>query len=287
MINTDNTRHFVKKKGDHLWFFNNWQDFLANAGLTEFNHFMKLSGVQVDRNRATVVYRVVLGDKKQVFYIKIHKNYFKRNIKSLFKKEPYSRIELRNLMHYARADLDVLEPVAWGWRSGVNGEENFLLIQELNDYVSLQEWLKGTEGLSFERRQNVALAVIKMLSKMHNNGLAHVDLFSWHIFIKNDGKKCHAHPIDLERTKKKGFFPGSDWLIRRKQANDLAALHLTIPWPLVSFSERMRYFKEYCRLRGINDQDRSFLNLVLSIARHRGRKKKFKPFGVANKFITG
>jgi len=121
-----------------------------------------------------------------------------------------------------------------------------------------------------------------MLAKMHCGGLAHIDLFSWHVFVKKTGEGHFlAHPIDLERTKVKGGWPWSQWLIRRKQANDLAVLHLTVPWPQVSSAERMRFYHAYCKSLGIRKKDRSFLKLILATARHRGRKRKFKPFGVA------
>ena len=282
-INTDGTRHVLINREDGLCFFKEWEAFLESVGLTKFDDFLHLTGKEVDRNRATVVYRITLGDAKQVFYIKLHRNYVKRNMKSFFQKVPYSGIELNNMMHYARAGLDDLDPVAWGWRSGPDGDDSFLLLKELTGYVSLQQWLGGPEIAFQKERRSVSHAVAVMLAKMHDHGLAHIDLFSWHVFIKKLDHGFFAHPIDLERTKIKQDFFGSEWLIRRKQANDLAVLHLTVPWPLISFAERMRFYDDYCRIRGINDRKRSFLKLVLSIARQRGGKKKFTTYGVAAK----
>jgi hypothetical protein len=281
MFDTSGTRHSVEKISDDLWMFNGWQDFLSAAGLIDFNTIAAQTGKEMDRNRGSVVYRLELGPRKEIFYLKLHKNYYKQTLKTLYKKIPYSLIELNAMMHYARAGLDALEPVAWGWRS--HGAENisFLLIKELTGYCSLFEWLDTPESKFVKNRRAVACAVAVMLGRMHGYGLAHVDLFSWHIFIKKQDNIYKAHPIDLERTRVKGKLPWASWLIRRKQANDLAVLHLTLPWPEISFPERMRMYHEYCRIMGIAPKDRSFLKLVLATARHRGRKGKFQRYGVA------
>ena len=284
MIDTTGTRYELEEGGEGLWLFKGWRDFLASAGLTEFDHFVLLSGTEVDRNRRSLVYRLRLGEEKQLFYLKLHKNYVKKSLSTLFKKVVLTQIELMNMMHYARAGLDALEPVAWGWRSGEDGDISFLLIKNLDGYQSLQEFLNGPGCSSRRQRHAVARAVKSMLVKMHRYGLAHVDLFSWHVYVKKIGESdFRAHPIDLERTKVKGGWPWSQWLIRRKQANDLAVLHLTVPWPQISSAERMRFYHAYCKSLGSNVKDRSFLKLVLTTARHRGRKRKFKPFGVAEK----
>lgn len=282
MIDTAGTRYEIMKKGESLWFLNDWEEFLGSVGLEELDDFLRLSGKEMDRNRRSVVYRLELGVNKTVFYIKIHRNYVKKGLGTFFRKIPYCKIEVNNMMHYARAGLEELEPVAWGWRSGkVNVA--FLLIKELDGYLSLQEWLESPDCLSAKKRRKVSTAIARMLALMHSYGLAHIDLFTWHIFIKKDGDGYRAHAIDFERTKVKGFWPWSQWLMRYRQANDLAVLHLTAPWPQISFSERMRLYHDYCSFIDIKAGDRFFLKRILAIARHRGRKGKFKRFGVADR----
>ncbi len=281
MFDTHGTRHRVERVSDDLWIFNGWRDFLSAAGLTDFDAIAARTGEEMDRNRGSVVYRLELGPERQVFYLKLHKNYYKQTLKTLYRKIPYSKIELECMMHYARAGLDELEPVAWGWRSHAAENISFLLIGELAGYQDLYQWLETPESKLAENRRAVGRAVAEMLGRMHSHGIAHIDLFSWHIFIKKQGDGYRAHPIDLERTRIRGRWPWSSWLSRRKQANDLAVLHLTLPWPRISFSERMRMYHEYCRIMGITPNDRSFLRLVLAIAKHRGRKGKFQRYGVA------
>ncbi|MEA3467477.1 MAG: lipopolysaccharide kinase InaA family protein [Thermodesulfobacteriota bacterium] len=280
-IDTTGTRYTMKEGGDGLWFLKGWRDFLKSAGLTTFDQFVHLSGTEVDRNKRSLVYRLKLGEDKQVFYLKLHTNYVRRNLSTLYKKVLITQIELTNMMHYARAGLDELEPVACGWRSGEDGISSFLLIKELDGYQSLQDFLTGSDCSSRQQRRAVAEAVVAMLAKMHGYGLAHIELFSWHIFVKKtkDGHYL-AQPIDLERTINKDNWPWSQWLIRRKHANDLAVLNLTVPWPHISSAERMRFYHAYCKTMGISKNDRSFFKLILGIAKHRGRRSKFQPAGV-------
>lgn len=283
MFDTHGTRHSATRMSDDLWVFNDWQDFLSAAGLTDFDAIAAQTGKEMDRNRGSVVYRLELGPENEVFYLKLHRNYYKQTLRTLYKKIPYSMIELSCMMHYARAGLDDLEPVAWGWRPNSSDSISFLLIKELTDYQPLDQWLNSPPSKISSERRAVSRAIAEMLGKMHNHGLAHIDLFAWHIFIKKDDGSYKAHPIDLERTRIRGGCLCSRWFIRRKQANDLAVLHLTTPWNLVKSTERMRMYHEYCYFMGGNPKDRSFLKLVLAVAKHRGRKGKFQRFGVAEK----
>jgi hypothetical protein len=281
-IDCTGTKNSLCQHGRSLWIFHPWKQFLDEIGLQKFEDFSKLTGKEMDRNRRSVVYRLELGAEKEIFYLKIHTNYYKRGLKTLYRKVPYPQIELANMMEYARAGLKKLEPVAWGWKQGTaEGDISFLLIKELSGYKSLKEWLKDPACATPRQRRPLARAVARMMATMHDHGLAHIDLFTWHIFAKKEGEQWTAHPIDLERTQRQGCWPWSKLLNRHNQANDLAVLHLTTPWPLISLSERMRCYHDYCTLRNLPKGDRFFLAQVLSIARHRGRKGKFQVYGVA------
>lgn len=282
MIDTYGTRYSIEKLAVDLWVFQGWQDFLKHLKLNTFDSFLGLSGEVVDRNRRSVVYRLVLGEGQRIFYLKIHRNYFKKNLRTLYKTVPVIQTELTNLMHYARAGFDVLEPVACGWHPVKGGGDSFLLVEDLQGYRSLQEWLADAEIETHGFHGKISEALASMLAKMHTYGLAHVDLFSWHVFLKKDQGKFKAIPIDLERTKIKGNWPfWSQLRIDRKQANDLAALHLTVPWPQVSMRQRLRFFLNYCRLMNGQCGNKRQLRKVLSIAGLRGQHKKFEKFGVA------
>ncbi len=281
VIDTSGTRYKIEKVSDYFWVFNGWKNFLNECGLTEFKSFMELTGTIVDKNKRSMVYQIDLGKSKRRFYLKIHKNYIKKNLRTAFKGVPQTLIELKNLMHYARIGMDVLEPVAWGFHPSPKGGDSFLLVEQLHGYRSLQEWLEEEETQNEAIQREISEALAVMTAKIHTHDLAHVDLFSWHVFLKKDQGSFTAIPIDLERTIIKGKWPlWSSAKIARKQAKDLAALHLTIPWPQVGLWQRLRWYVRYCQLTGGLHDRKKYLKKILSIARKRGVQKKFKKFGV-------
>lgn len=284
MIDTSDTRYKFESWAPGVWTLGGWQEFLRSQRLNDLDDFIKLRGEVVDRNRRSRVHRISLGSPARTFYLKLHRDYMKRSWRRFFKPMAMVEQELANLMNYARAGFDDLEPVAWGWRRPQKGGESFLLLAELEGYRSLQEWLSDRDLTADPaRRRTLREAVTRMLTRIHQAGLAHVDLFSWHIFLKPQGDAFLALPIDLERSRIKGAWPWSSRKIMKKQANDLAVLHLTVPWPQVGFSERMRFFLNYRGHQALSRDDKRLLRKVLAIARHRGRQKKFKPFGVAER----
>jgi len=288
MIDTSNTRYTYKPWAPGVWAFGGWQGFLRSQGLNEMDDFIALRGEVVDRNRKSLVHKISLGSPAETFYLKKHRGYMKRSWKRFFRSRIMVERELSNLMHYARAGFDALEPVAWGRRPRKKGGESFFLLANLAGFKSLQAWLSDeTFAADRMRRKALGEAVTRMLKGMHEAGLAHVDLFSWHIFLKYQDDTFHAVPIDLERSAVKALWPWSSKKMMRKQANDLAALHLTVPWPQVGFGERMRFFLNYRGHRTLSREDRRLLRKVLAIAQHRGRKNKFEPFGVADRLNPG
>ena len=284
MLNTSNTRYEYSSYAPFVWVLDGWQDFISSEKLKNLDDFISLQGEIVDQNRRSQVHNLKLGPLQQTFYLKKHKDYVKRSWNTLFRSSPILIKELQNLMHYARAGFDVLEPVAWGWRPRKGGGDSFMLVAELEGYKSLQDWVSVQDNVDdHTKMQTMIKSVAGMVHCIHESDLAHVDLFSWHVFLKPKGVDFEAHPIDLERTEIKDHLPWSSWRIRRKQAFDLAALHLTVPWPQISFSDRMRFFLYYRGHNRLTNGDKRFLRTVLKIASSRGKYGKFKPYGIADK----
>ena len=287
MIDTSDTRYEFESWAPGVWTLGGWRDYLLSVHLNDLDDFIKLRGEVVDRNRRSRVHRISLGSPPRTFYLKLHRGYVKRSWKHFFKPRAMVEQELANLMNYARAGLDALEPVAWGCRSRKRGGDSFLLLSELEGYRSLQDWLSDRQVMAHPvRRRSLRQAVARMLRGIHEAGLAHVDLFSWHIFLKPEGDEFLALPIDLERSRIRGPWPWSSRRILEKQANDLAVLHLTVPLPQVGSGERMRFFLDYRNHQRLSWDDKKLLQRILTIARHRGRRGKFKPFGVADRLST-
>ncbi len=286
MINTINTRYEYKLWSPDVWALNGWYDFLETAKLRNMDDFMSLQGEIVDKNRRSQVHKIDLGSSSRTFFLKKHENYVKRTWKTFFRSVPMIKWELKNLMCYARAGFDALEPVACGWRSKKGGGDSFMLLAELEGYKSLQDWLSDPDVLDDPIMvRSLSNAVAGMLHRIHKAGLAHVDLFSKHVFLKHHGNKFLAQPLDLERTKVKGNLPWSSWHIRRKQVFDLAALHLTVPWPQVGYTKRLRSFLEYLGHSNLSQDDKLLLRKALKIAADKGQHPKFKSYGVADRLI--
>jgi len=281
VIDTTATRYRFKSFAKDVYVLDGWQEFIRACGLNVFESFISLAGEVVDRNSRSVVRRIELGNPPRAFYLKCHKNYMKRRIHKFFRSEPMIYTELDNMMHYARAGFDALDPVAWGWRKGKGGGNSFLLIAELTGFRSLQTYFDDDFVMeSVKERRSLSNALASMLAAIHDAGLAHLDFFTWHVFIAPSSNGYKLQPIDLERSTKKGKMIGSSFRIKMKQIDDLASLHLTVPWPLVNFSERIRFLYNYREKRGIYGSGNKLLKSVLKRARHKGGRKKFKPFGV-------
>ncbi|MEA3386056.1 MAG: lipopolysaccharide kinase InaA family protein [Thermodesulfobacteriota bacterium] len=287
MIDTTATRYRFKAFAKDIHVLDGWKEFLQACGLNIFENFIVLTGEVVDRNSRSVVHRIELGDPPKTFYLKCHKNYVKQKAYTFFRPKPMIYTEIENMMHYARAGFDALDPVAWGWQKGKGGGNSFLLIAELTGFISLQTCFNNDLIMgSVEKRLAISNALSSGLAVIHDAGLAHVDFFTWHVFIRPSLNGYKLQPIDLERSRKKGKMIWSSFTIKKKQIDDLASLHLTVPWPLVSFSERMRFFHDYRKKRGMSGSGRKFLKVILKRAKHRGRRRKFKPYGVAGKLRT-
>jgi len=287
MLDTTATRYRFELFAKDVHVLDGWQKFLQTCGLNSFENFFALAGEMVDRNRRSVVYRIELGDPPRIFYLKCHKDYVKRKACTFFRPKPMIYTELENMMHYARAGFDALDPVAWGWQRGKAGGNSFLLIAELTGFTSLQTCFDDDLVMgSAEKRQAISNTLSSGLAAIHDAGLAHEDFFTWHVFIGSSSSGYKLQPIDLERSEKKGKMIWSSFRVKRKQIDDLASLHLTVPWPLVNFSERMRFFHDYRKKRGMSGSEHKLLKAILKRARRRGRRRKFKPYGVAGELRT-
>lgn len=203
MIDSSGTRYTLLPWSENVHVFDGWQNFLKKNSLVTLENFLKLNGDVVDINKRSVVHKITLGESNKVFYLKVHENYTRKDISTLFKRIPVVQIELENLMYYGRCRLDALEPVAIGWQYNKKTGKGFLLLQDLIGFKSLQKWLSASDFVHNKLLlQKMTNSLADMVSTVHENGLAHMDLYSWHIFMKKEGDDFICQPIDLERTKK-------------------------------------------------------------------------------------
>jgi len=190
-------------------------------------------------------------------------------------------------MVYARYGFDAVEPVAYGCQTTGGVTRGFLLIEELTGYSSLRELLSQTETIDKKVLNSLTDHLAETVATIHENGLSHMDLYSWHIFMKQFNNTWRCQPIDLERTVIKGNFPWSQWFVRLKQIRDLAVLHLTVPWPEVKDSVRLRFFLRYRKHQKLTKTDKKIIYRILRVARRLGKKRsKFRLYGVAERLAS-
>ena len=247
--------------------------------------FLALSGDLVDQNKRSQVLRLEIGSPRRCFYLKRHTHYVTRSWRHRFAAVPMIRQELENLVDYARIGLDALEPAAWGWRFEGGRSRGFILMEELTGYHSLNGLLSGNNGtraLVSRHLRPLGRAVAATVSRVHRAGFAHRDLFSWHVFVRTAGENFDCQLIDLERSQTGRPLPGIRWWRRRKQAGDLATLHLTVPFQQVGPGRRMRFFLDYLGRDTLDDKAKAFLKIVFKEARRKSTKNKFRPYGVSD-----
>ena len=250
---------------------------LQRNGLVTFDDFMRCHGEVVDANSRSQVKYVTFEDHPGA-YLKTHRNNFRRV--NLFSKVPLIKIELENISRLAMAGFTNLEPIAFGWHEKCS----FLMLKELVGFISLDKWLMLPSSSRRETRMRLSKALASMLSSMHEAGICHRDLFSWHVFIKDDGM-LNIQPIDLERMKTKNAFPLSSWHFNRNKLRDIAALNLTMPWPQVTSAERLRFFLAYLDSPYLTDEHRKMLKQIIAIAKRMAGRRKFRSYGVASRLL--
>ncbi len=283
-IDTNNTpltfRALSHDVGAHEKFYN----FFKKQGLTTVNDFFALSGQIVDRNRRSEVHKITLGVPPKTFFLKLHHNFLKRRKFNPFIKEPMILRELKNMALYLKAGISVPLPAAWGVK--LDGKEvlSFLITPELENFQSLKVIVESEAFLQNRNiREQVSKSIASTLAKMHKAGLAHIDLFSWHIFVKIGAGKVKVAIIDLERTKQQSKLPFLASNFYKRTMDDLAALNLTVPWPQVSNSMRLRFFNTYISEGGFEQIKYKLIWYILKRSCHRGKKSKFAYYKVAQR----
>ena len=59
-----------------------------------------------------------------------------------------------------------------------------MLVAELEGYKSLQDWVSVQDNVDdHTKMQTMIKSVAGMVHCIHESDLAHVDLFSWHVFL--------------------------------------------------------------------------------------------------------
>ena len=107
--------------------------------------------------------------------------------------------------------------------------------------------------------------------RMHANGIHHQDFYLGHILISWPiAEPLQIWMIDLQRVHKR---PN---LSRRWRIKDLAQINYSAPWPLISLTDRWRFWRAYTGQEICPSHDRSWCRAIIrryrKMERHDAKK---------------
>jgi len=265
---------------ERVVFADSWQRFFAESGLTSFDDFFGYSGSQrLENNKKRHVGILNLGNGRdcRVFFLK--RFYFPHFKDMFFTLRNFGRLcsqaacEWKNANLLLDKDVGTYRPVCYGEQMYCRLEKkSFFVTEKLQsqcfmDFVAQNWWL-----LAQPQKEEIIIALAKLIRKVHNEAISLPDLYVWHIFIKEDkvADKWDFAFIDLHRMTQSVKSPN-------KKAKDLGRLY----WSMSN-----KYFNDelkdlfLCTYMG-NDWTGSKLALVRTIQKHTrvlAKRRKLKDY---------
>lgn len=194
----------------------------------------------------------------------------KRSFLSEFDKGPADELK----------EVDVLIPqvIACGgqWQ-GLFEKQSFIITLEIPNAASLEKTLPDCFYLdnrqSQKSRKDFIIKTAGFVRRFHQTGYRHRDLYLAHFFLSNLET---LYLIDMHRTFKPGL------LTNRYQIKDIAQLHYSCPGDVVSFADRLRFYRSYTQQNRLTNADKAWIRKVhakaLRIARHDRKHGRVVPF---------
>jgi len=202
-----------------FWRHADYASWMQEHGLVRFEDFMGLNqGVVVRRrqngSRSVTCLRIgsVTAYLKREFRIAYKEKF--RNWWDGFGAVGKSLREWRMLRRVRQAGFLAPLPLACGQR----GSQAFLLTAELEDCLPLAKYLQGASPRELHR---LTARLGCWLARFHAAGLAHPDLYSWHIHVRVTDQEIAV--LDLARAWQGESIP---W---RERIRELAVLALSLP----------------------------------------------------------
>jgi hypothetical protein len=218
-----------------LWRHPGYLTLLQEQNLLRFDDFLKVSqGVVVRRrqNGSRSVTRLRLGPLtaylKREFRIAAKEKF--RNWWDGFGPVGKSVREWRMLRRAQAAGFLVPTVLACGQR----GSQGFLLTAELQDCVPLDKYAIGA---STEEWQGLLKRLASWLAKFHGAGLAHPDLYAWHIYVRVTDQEIGV--LDLARSWQDKFVPWPE------RIRELAKLASSLPQGQARAGEFREFLETY------------------------------------------
>jgi tRNA A-37 threonylcarbamoyl transferase component Bud32 len=193
------------------------------------------------------VYKVTLANLQ--FYVKHYPLADTRAWLRQLVRPSKARMEYNKALAAAANGIPTVVPLAVGERAtGLKPADSFLITRSLEDTETLSHFIDCTWPLleatrRFRIRQRLAVALGKLIARMHDTGLTHNDLHAANLLIHvGPDDTARLYVIDLHAVR---FGPALGW--RASRAN----LTMLNRWFVmgVSRADRMRFWRVYCAER--------------------------------------
>lgn len=179
-----------------------------------------------------------------------------------------ARRELRNIMHFAEAELATITVAAVG-EAGAGGG-SLIMSEELAGYLSLHHYLESSRSAAMRvgqplPKRELIRALANYSRRLHEAGMDHRDMYLSHFFVRPEAPAESLKLLDLQRVRKHHRV----W--RHGQIKDLAALNYSAWQVGIPRTDRLRFFMEYVGVRSVKQFSTSQRRLLEVVARKTGR----------------
>jgi heptose I phosphotransferase len=178
--------------------------------------------------------------------------------------ETPARVEVKNVEWLGQQGILAMRVVAYGEKLHANGLlESFLLTEELQDYVNLDEFLRRRFSPSAYKSQSrrdlfrLIRRVAEVARRFHDAGYNHRDFYCCHFFVKETRSgDFDIRVIDLQRVQRRRWFRWR-WVVK-----DLAQLAYSAPQDIIGRKHRAAFARHYFGARKLRAADRLLMLLV-------------------------
>jgi tRNA A-37 threonylcarbamoyl transferase component Bud32 len=211
-----------------------YRDLLAEAGFACAADFLARSGEPISIREDRRVERVALTDDFAGYLKKETRILIRERLSSWAGGFGWSSKSVREGMvlgELARAGVGCPVVLALGEAEG----QAFVLLKEERDFLSLDEFLRRSP----EQTRRIAQLLGRELSRMHETGFFHPDLFAKHVLVSQSDTLDRICLIDWQRTRRLPKVPWSRRIV------DLATLDASLGAGAVSLRDRLRLLDSY------------------------------------------
>jgi tRNA A-37 threonylcarbamoyl transferase component Bud32 len=147
-------------------------------------------------------------------------------------------------------------------RNGFEIREGFLVMEAFENGEEMDRYL-FREGQNVQRKRVFVTALARWLSGLHAKEIFHRDMKACNIYVSEEGEGWSFQLLDLEDIRLDRRVKGTDVF------RTLLQLNTSIPKEITR-ADRMRFFREYCRLHPVIQDKKSFLSRLMQKSRKRG-----------------